>query len=384
MKVALYLENQNIANVNLRHPELGNPGVGGTEFNFITLAIELQRRYPFIDITLMAQSTALLPVELKVVQAQDCLAAVNCAVERGCELFIWRPTVRADAAELISRLESYAMAFVIWAHNTPQQEYLAAFAKATNVKSVVAVGEWQHQSIQYPAIQSKLTHIYNGFNAVSYQGDVLKDPNLVVYTGSLIPVKGFGLLAQAWPKVLKKCPTARLLVIGSGQLYDRNATLGPWNIADEQFENEHIIPFLSTSEGLPHPSVVFTGIMGIHKIPLLKSAICGVVNPSGKGENCPGSAIEFMASGTAVVSAASEGVQDIITDGFTGLLGDGVEALSANLITLLQHPEQAIKLGENGPWEVHKRFSYSRICAQWLAILVAANRLSVEYYVEKH
>ena len=34
MKVAFYLENKDIQNVDFSHPELGNPGCGGTQFLF--------------------------------------------------------------------------------------------------------------------------------------------------------------------------------------------------------------------------------------------------------------------------------------------------------------------------------------------------------------
>ncbi|MCB6981976.1 glycosyltransferase, partial [Bacteroides uniformis] len=60
----------------------------------------------------------------------------------------------------------------------------------------------------------------------------------VAYVGSLVPAKGFDLLASAWPAVLAKVPDAQLFVVGSGKLYNRNSVLGKWNIADEKFENK--------------------------------------------------------------------------------------------------------------------------------------------------
>lgn len=66
----------------------------------------------------------------------------------------------------------------------------------------------------------------------------------VCYIGSLHPAKGFQFLAQAWPKVLKEVPDANLFIIGSGKLYGRNAQLGKWGIAKEEFEEE-FMPYIT-------------------------------------------------------------------------------------------------------------------------------------------
>ena len=369
MKIALYLENNNIKDVDLRFPEMGNPGVGGTEYNFITLACELASRYDFLALKMFAQSTQLLPEALNCQRASTCLQAVDLAVAQGFEFFIWRPTVRDDAKQLVATLRSYPIKFIIWAHNTPASDILSLLAKADNVRRFVPVGEHQMRRIDAHELLHKQIRIHNGFHSKAFEGNLSKDPNLVVYTGSLIPVKGFGLLAKAWPKVIAHCSNARLVVIGSGQLYNRNEVLGPWGVAQERFEKEEIIPYLSDAKGNLLPSVTFKGVMGNEKVPLLKQAICGVVNPTGKGENCPGSAIEFLAAGTAVVSAASEGILDVVDDGVTGLLGAGADELADNIICMLSSPEYAKRLGMNGPEVIKQRFNYEKICDQWLRLL---------------
>lgn len=369
MKIAFYLENHNICNVDLRFPKRGNPGIGGTEFNFVTLAVELSKRYHFLSVKMFAQNTLLLPAEINNHVADNCLKALQAAVEQGYDFFVWRPTVRDDARRLVSIINSFPIKFIIWAHNTPSEEMLAKLASAQNVRQFIPVSEWQRRSIRNVDVQRKTTRIYNGFDISSYQGNSEKDNNLVVYVGSLIPVKGFGLLAKAWPKVAAECPDAKLVVIGSGQLYNRNAVLGLWGIAEAHFERSEIVPYLGDDAENPIPSVSFNGVMGVDKIPLLKKAICGVVNPTGKGENCPGSAIELLAAGTAVVSADREGIRDVVDDGFTGLLGIGEHELAENIILLLKHTGYAKTLGANGPGVVRERFNYEQICEQWVSLL---------------
>ena len=91
-----------------------------------------------------------------------------------------------------------------------------------------------------------------------------------MYLGSLVPQKGFHLLAKIWLKVVERVPNARLVVIGSGKLYDSNAQLGDWNIADKNYEDKYIKPFLVDIEsGNPHASVKLMGKMGLEKKELL-------------------------------------------------------------------------------------------------------------------
>lgn len=71
---------------------------------------------------------------------------------------------------------------------------------------------------------------------------------------------------------------ARLQVIGGGNLYSRNCSLGRMGIADKLFEEE-FFPYLS-EKGELLPSVTFQGILGVKNTKFLSSSV-GVVNPSG-------------------------------------------------------------------------------------------------------
>jgi FkbM family methyltransferase len=368
-KIGFYLENRNLVDVDLSQPEKGNPGVGGTEFNFITLACHLIASNPDYAIHLYANRPEKLPDQLKVIRVNDCVEAIEHAVASGFEFFVWRPTVRDDARYVIENIAKYNIKIIIWAHNTPKKEYLDLLAQASNVRRLVPVGFEQARLIGDHPIKKKIRVINNGFDSSAYHGlSFQKDNNSVVYTGSMIPVKGFGLLARAWKSVVAKFPNAKLTVIGSGQLYNRNVMLGRWGVADESFEENDIIPFLSGEDGKKLDSVTFLGVLGSEKLPILSKALIGVVNPSGRGENCPGSAIEFLACKTAVVSASSEGLLDVVEHGVTGLLGQGVEALVHNLCELLGNPVKAIEFGNNGPNIIEERFNYDFICRQWSSL----------------
>ena len=94
------------------------------------------------------------------------------------------------------------------------------------------------------------------------------------YVVSLVPAKGFYLLASSWPAVLAKLPDSQLCVVGAGKLYNRNSVLGKWNIADEKFENKFMKHITNDNQVLP--SVHFLGVLGEEKNDLLLKCRVGV------------------------------------------------------------------------------------------------------------
>ncbi len=177
-------------------------------------------------------------------------------------------------------------------------------------------------------------------------------------------------MARVWPRVIERCPDARLRVIGTGRLYDRSVPLGPWGIAPESYERKFLLPHLADRHGRPIPSVDFLGLLtGTDRIPVMQQATVGVVNPSGETENCPGSALEFQAAGTPVVSGAYWGLLDTVRQGETGLLGRTDRDLVGNICTLLEDPDRATEMGRAGIRYIEENFGYQAVVAEWVRLL---------------
>lgn len=371
MKVGFYLENRAIPDVDFTKPEEGNPGCGGTEYLFASLPVYLKnlgrgRCEPVI----LANHIAHLPDTVASVQADDPYDAATKAKEAGCTLFVYRPK-RESEMDMLDLLTKLALPTIMWVHVTPTMAYLRKIAANPYVRAFVCVEHEQHDQIFDTPLRRKLTYIVNGFDLDGFRAGITentKDNNLVVYIGALVPQKGFHLLAQAWPEIIKRQPFAHLFVIGSGAVYNSNAKLGRWGIADSAYEEKNIIPFLSDSDGRPLPSVTFAGRMGLEKKAVLARALIGVPNPTGQGENCPGSAIEIAACATATVSGAREGMLDTIRNGETGLLGHGITALVDEVCRLLADPSRARTMGENGVNFVRERYDYQKVCDEWCTL----------------
>ena len=366
MKGAFYLENGAIPDVDLSQPSLGNPGCGGTQYMFAAIPFYLAAAEektgcrPFI----LANHVDRLPGNVANRRATNVLEAARLAKEEGCDVFVYRPRRHLEA-ELLALIDRLGLPTVARFSITPTGPYLRALAKSSSIKAVVCVGREQHDLAWDTPVWPKLTCITNSFDVDGFRlaNPPAREPGLVVYLGALVPQKGFHLLARAWLRVLRRHPEARLAVIGSGALYGA-ATLGTWGVAAPEYE-ARFAPHLAGPDRRPHPSVSFLGKLGLEKKEWLYRASVGVPNPGGQTENCPGSAVEFQACGTAVVSAAAYGLLDTVRHGETGLLGRGENDLANNICALLDDPAKAEAMGRNGVDFVRETFDVDTINAEW-------------------
>lgn len=375
MKIGFYLENSGIPEIDLSRPSLGNPGCGGTEYLFAALSFHLaaaggRDHRPIV----FANHAERLPDNLTCFPVTDVLEAARRAKNEGCGLFVYRPR-RHPQTEFLALIDRLQLPVVAWTHVTPTEPHLRALAESPHVKAVVCVGREQHDLAWDTPIWPKLTCIANSFDVDGFRlaNPPATEPGLVVYLGALVPQKGFHVLAKAWPCILRRHPKARLAVVGSGTLYGE-ARLGPWNVAAPDYE-ALFAPHLAGPDGRPHPSVSFLGKLGLEKKDILYRASVGVPNPSGYTENCPGSALEFQACGTAVVSAAAYGLLDTVRHGETGLLGRGENDLVNNVCALLDDPVRAETLGQNGIRFIRETFDVGTITPAWIDLF---ERLAVD------
>ena len=188
------------------------------------------------------------------------------------------------------------------------------------------------------------------------------------------------MLARIWPQILKHRPDAKLIVIGTGKLYNHSAKLGPWGIADSEYEQEYLMPYLGDDRGQPHSSVTFAGRLGEDKKEILHHALIGVPNQMGQTENCPGSALEFQACTTAVVSGAYWGMLDTISDKHSGLLGKTDKDLINNILKLLDSPKTAIDIGRNGVSFVSRRYKWQDVVKKWDVVFDYVHQKSLYTY----
>jgi glycosyltransferase involved in cell wall biosynthesis len=181
---------------------------------------------------------------------------------------------------------------------------------------------------------------------------VVRDPDLIVFVGRLVPGKGTDVLIDAMGRLGARPSTAHLTVIGDGPerhaLEDQAARLGA--------------------------AVEFAGSIGPHEVADLMRAATVVAVPSTMPEGLGLVPLEAMAHGALVVATDRGGLAETMRDGHNGIVvppGD-VEALADGI-------ERALTLAGTTQGQ---RFVGEGFATASLHERTAAVRESIDRYVE--
>jgi glycosyltransferase involved in cell wall biosynthesis len=361
-KIAFYLKNKGFSSVDTRSVLEANPGIGGSEYEILCISHLLTTRNNNIDVLLYVESEGVFPkVKYKVVEdlnecTQDC-------IKESVDVLIL--DYKHHQKNVINKTKPF-LNYFIWAHNFINYNDLKYFGLASNVKRIIQVGKESldlyrdHQSFY------KSTYINNGVAVrdIDYYLKVIeldkKRKQNVVYIGSLIPAKGFHLLANAWKEIVKEVPEAELFVIGSGKLYDRSSKLGYYQLADESYEKIFIKDILI--DGKIMPSVHFLGTLGSEKDQILTKCKVGVPNPSGNTETFGISAVEMQLMGCTITTIKCPGYLNTVHS--TNLLYSNKSQLTKSVIKLLKqenHNEQYPQIYKF----ISDNFSFQNVIERW-------------------
>ena len=197
--------------------------------------------------------------------------------------------------------------------------------------------------------------IYNGIDLARFSGAALAarqsfrqllglgEKPLVGIIARLSDVKGHCYLIQAMPRVVRRFPEAKLLIIGEGKtessLREQVRSLGI----------EQSVIFMPTAED----TAAALAAMDVFVLPSLQEGL-GL------------SLMEAMASGLAVVGSAVGGIQDLLRQGENGLLVQraDADALATEIIGLLSDGEKRRRLGSAARKSMQEKFSQERMCLE--------------------
>lgn len=162
--------------------------------------------------------------------------------------------------------------------------------------------------------------------------------------GRFVPKKAPHLTLLAFAEVHRALPTARLRMVGSGELLDvcRDLALG-LGISDA-------VTFLGSTP----PQVVRDEMRGA-----MAFVQHSVEAPNGDCEGTPVSVLEAGASGLPVVATRHGGIPDVVEHEETGLLVDerDVSGTAAQMLRLARDPSLASRLGAAARQRVSTHFS---------------------------
>lgn len=180
----------------------------------------------------------------------------------------------------------------------------------------------------------------------------------LLFVGRLSEKKGVRYLLESLPKVVKRFPDVKLMVIGKGELEEElHRTSRRLDLTDR---------------------VIFTGAIPNRELPAYYATADLFVGPSitSTGGDTEGFGLTFVEaglSGCQVIGTRTGGIGDIIEEGKTGVLVDekDPEALSLAIISALNHRAQRgdlrglvrQQLSDQFDWEIIAR-KYRKILAE--------------------
>ncbi len=193
--------------------------------------------------------------------------------------------------------------------------------------------------MKYNLPPDRVWHVPNGvgpefFHVRSFSAGIATK---ILFVGSWIDHKGIYYLAEAFEKLLRVIPEARLTIAGCLEPEEkvrRCFTKAAQGALD-------VWPFVARAE--------ISSLYAEHEIFVLPSLM----------EGMPLVLLEAMASGMAVVTTESSGMSDLVEDSHDGLFvipGDS-ESLSAAIVRLCRDPELRLRLG-SAAQEKMKRYTW--------------------------
>ena len=361
MKINFYIDNVNLDRFSFSNVDMGNPGVGGTEFVTIKIAKLLGEKIK--DVVIQSPNKIRTPSNVRFEKVENVEEAIKLSATRK-EILVLRMFIinYEHIVEMIKRNPNSKIMF--WLHLTPTQKIISDLGRLNQVKAFVCVENNQRIRLIDYEQQQKLVTIPHPLDR---QKNYRKAANSigVCYLGALVPQKGFHQLADIWPQISSKNPHAKLYVVGSSSLYGVKEKLGEYSIAEDRYE-KRVFKTLSPQD----KSVVFLGNLNYEeRIKIFKKCSIGVVNPSGSTETFCLSAMELQQHGLPVVSANKFGLKDSIVNNKTGILVRNNKQLKLAIERLLEDDELREKMSLTARSHVESKYEISKIVELWLELL---------------
>lgn len=169
----------------------------------------------------------------------------------------------------------------------------------------------------------------------------------IAYCGNVSNKKdGVDLLIESFAKISHKFPNVYLYIIG--------------NVTGEKSANSNVL--LAEKLGIEE-KVVFTGLIPYQDIPqMLKNAeILALNRPNNKQAQYgfPTKLGEYLLTGNPVVITSVGDIPNFIHDGVSGMVVEpnNIEEFASKMKWLLEHPQEAKAIGENGRQVALKSFN---------------------------
>ncbi len=230
----------------------------------------------------------------------------------------------------------------------------------SELKYVTGRTTWDYACVKQ--INPKVEYIYCGeiLNPIFFQHkwDLSKTKRHRIFVSQgTYPLKGFHMLLEAFPIVLKKYPDAEIVVAGQDILTCDSAIK-----KIKQTTYSRYLQKLIRNLQIPTEKVTYTGMLNAQGM-LSQYMQCNVFVLPSSIENSPNSLGEAMLLGVPCVASCVGGVQDMLRDKIDGYLYpfDEPYMLAYYICDLFENDVRAQNFGANAKQTALKRFDSIRV-----------------------
>jgi glycosyltransferase involved in cell wall biosynthesis len=188
--------------------------------------------------------------------------------------------------------------------------------------------------------------------AVRAELSLADDAPLVLGLGRLVAKKGFGVLLEAWPAVLRGCPSATLAIVGYGDLREH---------LEQQAQALGIAGSVRFTGQLERTkTAAYVAAADLFALPIVRDGVDGL----------PNALLEAMGAGRAVVASRVAGVPDVIDDAVHGLIVPERDpaALASAMLRVLNDRALAERLGAAARARVERELTWERTAERFEAV----------------
>ena len=335
-----------------------NQGMGGTEYLTFVLIKTLLSTRKDVEVFLYTNKVTFSFTGINILLASNAAEAAL-LFDSDYGLFVGNFSIKKEVpASLLKKAR-----IIIWGHHFFNKDLAKYIGKREDVYKVVFLTKAVQSYYYLYKIYSScvIEHFYSSDN--TFLTDFKTRDNVVCYIGSLFSFKNCHVLLDNWSKIRKQVPNAKLFIIGSAKLYDKNIKLGERGIAEPDYEKRLFKNV--NSEDLS--SIYFKGLCTQEQIDsILQCVKVGVVNPLGTTETFCLSAFDFARNKIPVVTARYGGLINTVTNKF-GHLTLSNYRFRKSIISILKKSDN--KKGVLYSKYVSTSFSYDNFKNKWINLI---------------
>lgn len=274
-------------------------------------------------------------------------------------------------------LNGLGLAPIIWTH-LPVSPMDRECLESGRARGIIVVSDTMRIPLLRSSRRERTTRIYNPLAPLfATPPDTPTDRfarRVVVYAGAAGLTKGLHRLLEIWRYARRRDSGITLRIAGTGRLYGSGRELGPFGIANPEFEARYVAPLASEFGSLSAAGVEPLGLLSPRELrEQYARASLGVVNPNWNEytETFCCAATEMLGTRLPVFSVARAALPETIGRSGGALLTrrESLETAARQLGELVADSARLARLGAAGRAYVCEAYGLERIVDEWERLL---------------